>query len=768
MVSAMMDAALKGTKESADTARRGAYESAMESAAVQRYREAMAEATGTDDREAALNVLMTTLWMQTQRERLQEAMQAGKTLDLSGEDADYKAFVGALKRYGSGEAAVNTALHDAGMTAVSAADMPAVAYAGKQAYYQEQAKGEAIQYSLKAEDAEYYDYSRSFAQQVNDWIAGKIQERDTLVLGGTPELYQQIGLSNLPMVIDQAHVRRALNGKRDLKTGEIDLDHKLGAELLKKLPELLRDPIMVIRSKTREDNSVVAVVKAIVNGHQQIAAIEVSGEGMLNGEPVDANRITSTYGKGKFAGLLEDAAEKENEGIPSIYYIKNKEEAHNLFVTSGVQFPGLAKEAGLIHSIFDSGTKVNRKILKQTETQQFKRWFGKSKVVDADGNPMTVYHGTNKDFTVFDRAKIGSQTDDGVYGSGFYFSSNKEQAEQYGNVKEYYLSIQNPLRLNDYEDIETLADHLDMVESNFSKSNGIIRPIYNAVNQFTSHVMEKGYDGVIVDYGTADEIVVFDPAQIKSATDNIGTFDGRNRNIDYSLSDDETRTSSRVYDAYQHDMEFYGELLANQNLQEAASIAQKMHDMMVRGDSYLTKENREKGLVPEAAWKENARRAVEKVKSETGSQMSDRTLTTEINRIYKYLNRPDASVSEAVMYARDLSKRVLDKVAMTDVEEDGGVTEIKRTLRESRFYLTEDQKDAIREEYGSVKAYTQKNFGKLAIRAKAKDGKKGANQTLADKKRRTYCPSFYLIAYRMITGACRQACRFSDAHLMGG
>ena len=388
--------------------------------------------------------------------------------------------------------------------------------------------------------------------------------------------------------------------------------------------------------------------------------------------------------------------------------------------------------------------------------------------MDEDGNPMVVYHGTNKDFTVFDRAKIGSQTDDGVYGSGFYFSSNKGQAEQYGNVKEYYLSLQNPLRLNDYENIETLADHLDMVESNFSKSNGIIRPIYNAVNRFTSHVMEKGYDGVIVDYGTADEIVVFDPAQIKSATDNIGTFDRANPDIRYSLSDDETRTSSRVYDAYQHDMEFYGELLANQNLQEAASIAQKMHDMMVRGDSYLTKETREKGLVPEAAWKENARRAVEKVKSETGSQMSDRTLTAEINRIYKYLNRPDASVSEAVMYARDLSKRVLDKVAMTDVEEDGGVTEIKRTLRESRFYLTEDQKDAIREEYGSVKAYTQKNFGKLAIRAKAKDGKRGANQTLADKKRRTYCPSFYLIAYRMITGACRQACRFSDAHLMGG
>lgn len=728
-----MAAALKGTKESADTARRGAYESAMESAAVQRYREAMAEATGTGDREAALNVLMTTLWMQTQRERLQEAMQAGKTLDLSGEDADYKAFVGALKRYGSGEAAVNAALHDAGMTAVSAADMPAVAYAGKQAYYQEQAKGEAIQYSLKAEDAEYYDYSRSFAQQVDDWLAGKIPERDTLVLGGTPELYQQIGLSALPMVIDQTHVDYALNGKAGEREEMDGKEHQIGAEMLKKLPELLRDPVAVIRSRTRAYDSVVVIVedkawaKTAANKSQNtIAAVEIGGMGRANGEIIDANKITSTLRKKNALDLLEEAVAKDRDEDVWVYYL-NKKEARGLYARAGVQFPRSAVQDGLRHTIYDNGANVNRKFLKQTETRQFKRWFGKSKVVDADGNPMTVYHGTNEDFNTFE-SKNGT----------YWFSGERDYAESMAEeregdrVVEAYLRMENPyvtkLKPGEFTD-----------------------PTYEA--PLIRKAKEGGYDGLIIENDTTDEIakdtfyVVFDPAQIKSATDNIGTFDGRNRNIDYSLSDDETRTSSRVYDAYQHDMEFYGELLANQNLQEAASIAQKMHDMMVRGDSYLTKETREKGLVPEAAWKENARRAVEKVKSETGSQMSDRTLTTEINRIYKYLNRPDASVSEAVMYARDLSKRVLDKVAMTDVEEDGGVTEIKRTLRESRFYLTEDQKDAIREEYGSVKAYTQKNFGKMAIRAKAKDGKRGANQTLADKKRRTYCPSFDCLSH---------------------
>ena len=73
-----------------------------------------------------------------------------------------------------------------------------------------------------------------------------------------------------------------------------------------------------------------------------------------------------------------------------------------------------------------------------------------------------------------------------------------------------------------------LVDLLDMSESNFSTSGGIIKPLYSRVDSFTSHVKTAGFDGIIVDYGTSDEIVVFDPLKIKSATDNIGTFDKTN------------------------------------------------------------------------------------------------------------------------------------------------------------------------------------------------------------------------------------------------
>ena len=47
---------------------------------------------------------------------------------------------------------------------------------------------------------------------------------------------------------------------------------------------------------------------------------------------------------------------------------------------------------------------------RQTDTPEFKRWFGNSKVVNEDGSPKVVYHGTDKpDFSIFDPASWFSE-----------------------------------------------------------------------------------------------------------------------------------------------------------------------------------------------------------------------------------------------------------------------------------------------------------------------------------------------------------------------
>lgn len=55
----------------------------------------------------------------------------------------------------------------------------------------------------------------------------------------------------------------------------------------------------------------------------------------------------------------------------------------------------------------------------------FKAWFGASKVVDDNGEPLNVYHGTTHDFDTFDLKKTFT---DGYLGAGFYFTSNPHDA----------------------------------------------------------------------------------------------------------------------------------------------------------------------------------------------------------------------------------------------------------------------------------------------------------------------------------------------------
>ena len=66
----------------------------------------------------------------------------------------------------------------------------------------------------------------------------------------------------------------------------------------------------------------------------------------------------------------------------------------------------------------------------QTQIHAFKKWFGDSKVVDADGKPLVVYHGTARAFEKFRKSKrnYGNAFNrDGKI--GFFFSGNTEAAE---------------------------------------------------------------------------------------------------------------------------------------------------------------------------------------------------------------------------------------------------------------------------------------------------------------------------------------------------
>ena len=65
-----------------------------------------------------------------------------------------------------------------------------------------------------------------------------------------------------------------------------------------------------------------------------------------------------------------------------------------------------------------------------TDTPEFKKWFGASKVVDAEGKPLVVYHGTARDFKKFDPLRVGKNW--GRVGGdtfGLFFTTSTSEAE---------------------------------------------------------------------------------------------------------------------------------------------------------------------------------------------------------------------------------------------------------------------------------------------------------------------------------------------------
>lgn len=193
----------------------------------------------------------------------------------------------------------------------------------------------------------------------------------------------------------------------------------------------------------------------------------------------------------------------------------------------------------------------------QTDTPEFNNWFGDSKVVDADGKPLVVYHGTPTDFTEFKRTTGKNATlfgTEDVERNAFFFSDRRQFADEFaakqgnsGRVLELYLSMQNPADLRDgFPDAVVTA----LEERGFNPNYFHTRDMDNIWEVFDGQdgaeivaaLKDAGYDGAIlleaVDPSKpmrrdnrAATYAVFDPTQIKSATGNNGQFDPNDPSI---------------------------------------------------------------------------------------------------------------------------------------------------------------------------------------------------------------------------------------------
>ena len=179
-------------------------------------------------------------------------------------------------------------------------------------------------------------------------------------------------------------------------------------------------------------------------------------------------------------------------------------------------------------------------IMDQPGTTAFDNWFQNSVVVDENGNPLIVYHGTTQDFTTFERPEGAAM--------GYHFGTSQAAADIYGDeIPEnartipVYLSIKNPLVVpfdTGFYDADITLQYLrDFNPDGIGEEAGRLReeqPDMD-IEELQQWLESLGYDGIQYtntgeDNGSVSWIA-FNQSQIKSAVGNSGAYDPNNPNI---------------------------------------------------------------------------------------------------------------------------------------------------------------------------------------------------------------------------------------------
>lgn len=166
----------------------------------------------------------------------------------------------------------------------------------------------------------------------------------------------------------------------------------------------------------------------------------------------------------------------------------------------------------------------------QTQTPEFKAWFGDSQATSDEGTPQVFYHGAKAGgFSTFDKPS--------------YFAPEPKVAEGYMREKRgsamypVYLSAKNPLRVSSVQEllrkVPSAAAHIDAQNPLFENlEQGPVRQKIQAAG-YDSVVFHDVSPGGLLDH---EAWLVFKPTQIKSAAANRGAFSPTSADISGRIS----------------------------------------------------------------------------------------------------------------------------------------------------------------------------------------------------------------------------------------
>ena len=430
-----------------------------------------------------------------------------------------------------------------------------------------------------------------------------------------------------------------------------------------------------------------------------------------------------------------------------------------------------------------------------------------SKAVDNNGEPLVLYHQTGKEFTTFDTKQKGSGEFDSEMPTGIFMKPTNNDIGVGGNIQmPLYASIKNPLIVNNRSELVKFYDKnvqgytkaksaIDSVNEEYkakfneemkreneeyqklwnAKKNGeiseeeyqksisrdaldeIMEEWENKVNEASrnskalvdDYFKNSNYDGVIVNndvgsFGRSTKtFIAFENTQVKSATDNIGTFDGNNPDIRYSLDEDYDFTDEKagaihdtlnfsIDDEYDDLFDFSGN--DEQHIDFDKAIDKNNPELTIEQIYHHSARNVKEGLLAGKGIKPEQKKIYNMVKSvmrsyhinpnaETDSLVTEYVdaLNTFIDAVQNDKSNFTDAFEDFVLKCRD----TLRYSTQLDERHEAWAKEIRDELKGTTLLIPENAIDTIKENYGSVGKYKKALFGKINV--KLEHNAKGIN-----------------------------------------
>lgn len=184
----------------------------------------------------------------------------------------------------------------------------------------------------------------------------------------------------------------------------------------------------------------------------------------------------------------------------------------------------------------------------KSDIERFRQWKinnDASKVVDENGEPLVVYHRSDaENISVFKPSKYGPKHSMSTrFGKDASFFTDNKNDIRWGKYQtSYFLNIRVPFETSfQIESNDNAVARYEQQKEDKPETDGIFNIAYDEDYKY-------------------DELVVFNPNQIKSATDNIGTFDPNNPDIRYrkvpTIAQLRAQENS-AYDRFNNNVEAY-------------------------------------------------------------------------------------------------------------------------------------------------------------------------------------------------------------------